>query len=420
MKTYVVGGAVRDALLGRANSDCDRVVVGATAEQMTAAGFIPVGRDFPVFLHPRTKEEYALARTERKTAPGYRGFAFQADPTVTLEEDLARRDLTINAMAMADDGTIIDPYGGQRDLQARLLRHVSPAFSEDPVRILRLARFAARYQDFGVAAQTLALARRMVDAGEVDALVPERVWQELARGLLEARPSRMVEVLRSCGALARLMPELDRLWAPQPATVATGPRHAGEHLLRALDLAATLAASLPVRFACLVHDVDRTASAGSQQRSASSAAPLVPDLARRWRVPADCRVLAETVAHESALVNECQHLDAGALLDLLERCDALRRPERFADILLACECDVRAWPGAADAPYPQRVVLNRALQSAFTVDGADIAAREMRRGAAGPAVGSAIHAARVRAIEAALRSTEASNIAKPPQRLPGA
>lgn len=217
MKTYVVGGAVRDALLGLPVQDHDHVVVGATPEEMIAKGFTPVGKDFPVFLHPKTHEEYALARTERKTAPGYKGFVFHAAADVTLEQDLVRRDLTVNAMAQGEDGVIIDPFGGRKDLQARVFRHVSQAFAEDPVRILRVARFAARFQDFTVAPETNRLMQDMVEAGEVDALVPERVWQELSRGLMEARPSRMFEVLRACGALARIIPELDVLWGvPQP------------------------------------------------------------------------------------------------------------------------------------------------------------------------------------------------------------
>jgi len=257
MQIYRVGGAVRDRLLGLPVTDHDWVVVGATAEQMLAAGYTPVGRDFPVFLHPETKDEYALARTERKSGPGYRGFTVHADPSVTLEEDLARRDLTINAIAQADDGTLIDPYGGRSDLQAGVLRHVSAAFVEDPVRILRLARFAARWPRFRVAAETTALCRQMVADGEADALVAERAWQELSRGLMESQPSRMFEVLRDCGALERVLPEVARLWGvPQPA--AHHPEvDTGVHLMMVLDTAARLAAPLPVRWACLVHDLGK-------------------------------------------------------------------------------------------------------------------------------------------------------------------
>lgn len=304
---YVVGGAVRDALLGQPASDRDWVVVGATPDALRAAGFRPVGKDFPVFLHPETNEEVALARTERKSGRGYHGFVFHADEHVTLEEDLGRRDLTINAIAQGADGELIDPYGGQRDLAARVLRHVSPAFVEDPVRLLRLARLAARFHDFSIAPETQALLRRMVEDGEVDALVPERVWQELSRGLMQARPSRMFEVLRDCGALARLLPEVDRLWGvPQP------PAHhpeidTGVHLMLVLDQAARLRAPLPVRWACLVHDLGKgtTPSAewprhhGHEQRSAR----LAQAVAERLRVPGDCRELADAVAREHGNVD---------------------------------------------------------------------------------------------------------------------
>src|SRR4051812_279235 len=300
MQTYMVGGAVRDALLGLPVNDRDWVVVGATPQAMAEAGFLAVGRDFPVFLHPDTREEYALARTERKTAPGYHGFAFHADPGVTLEDDLARRDLTINAIAQAADGTVIDPFQGRRDLQARVLRHVTDAFREDPVRILRLARFAARFADFSVAPETLELMRDMVQEGEVDALVPERVWQELARGLMEDKPSRMFEVLRACGALARLLPEVDRLWGvPQP------PAHhpevdTGVHLMLVLDMAAQLQTPLTVRFACLGHDLGKgTTRAEELPRHIAHEArsvKLVQAMCERLKVPTDCRELAETVA----------------------------------------------------------------------------------------------------------------------------
>ncbi|KAB2936986.1 MAG: multifunctional CCA addition/repair protein, partial [Rhodocyclaceae bacterium] len=257
MRIYVVGGAVRDRLLGLPVQDCDHVVVGATPEEMLARGFRPVGKDFPVFLHPETHEEHALARTERKTAPGYKGFVFHTAADVTLEQDLARRDLTINAIACAEDGTLVDPFGGQADLAARVLRHVGPAFAEDPVRVLRVARFAARFADFRVAEETLALMRLMVDNGEVDHLVPERVWQELSRGLMEARPSRMLAVLHECGALAKILPELDRLFGvPQPAE-----HHpeidTGAHVLRVVDQAAARHFALPVRFAALLHDLGK-------------------------------------------------------------------------------------------------------------------------------------------------------------------
>jgi tRNA nucleotidyltransferase (CCA-adding enzyme) len=404
MQAYVVGGAVRDALLGRGGVDRDWVVVGATPGEMTAAGYTPVGRDFPVFLHPQTKEEYALARTERKTAPGYHGFSFHAAPDVTLEQDLARRDLTINAMAQAGDGALIDPYGGRRDLDAKVLRHVGEAFAEDPVRILRLARFAARFADFGVAPETMALMRRMVEAGEVDALVAERVWQELARGLMEAKPSRMFDVLRDCGALARLLPEVERLWGVPQRADHHPEVDTGVHLMMVLDMAARLVAPLAVRWACLGHDLGKGTTPadalprhlGHEQRSAR----LLRKIGERLRVPTDCRDLADVVAREHGNVHKCLDLAAPALLRLLERCDALRKPRRFDDVLLACECDARGRLGRADDPYPQRARLREALDVALAVDASAAAAEAMARGLEGPKVGEAVRAARLRGLEA--------------------
>jgi tRNA nucleotidyltransferase (CCA-adding enzyme) len=399
-EAYVVGGAVRDRLLGRPVNDRDWVVVGATAEQMLAAGFRAVGRDFPVFLHPRTNEEYALARTERKSAPGYRGFVVHADPSVTLEEDLSRRDLTINAMALAPDGRLVDPHGGARDLRDRVLRHVSPAFAEDPVRILRVARFAARFADFRIAPQTLALMRTMVEAGEVRALVAERVWQELARGLMEARPSRMFELLRDCGALRVLLPEVERLWGvPQP------PAHhpevdTGVHLMMVLDEAARVQASLPVRFACLCHDLGKGTTPAEQWPRHIGHEPRSAKLARalceRLKAPVDCRELAELAAREHGHVHASLDLQAAAQLRLLERCDALRRPTRFADLLLACECDARGRLDFEQRDYPQRQRLLQALAFARGVDTAAVAQRFADR--SGPQIGEAIHAARVEAL----------------------
>jgi len=391
MRAYVVGGAVRDALLGRSGVDRDWVVVGATPDEMTAAGYTPVGRDFPVFLHPQTKEEYALARTERKTAPGYHGFSFHAAPDVTLEQDLARRDLTINAMAQAEDGTLIDPYGGRRDLEAKVLRHVGEAFAEDPVRILRLARFAARFADFTVAPETMALMRGMVEAGEVDALVAERVWQELARGLMDAKPSRMFDVLRDCGALARLLPEVDRLWGVPQRADHHPEVDTGVHLMLVLDMAARLAAPLAVRWACLGHDLGKGTTPadllprhlGHEQRSAR----LLRQIGERLRVPVECRELADAVAREHGNVHKCLELSPQALLRLLERCDALRKPRRFDDVLLACECDARGRGGREDAPYPQRARLREALDVALAVDASAAAAEAMARGLEGPKVG---------------------------------
>lgn len=403
---YVVGGAVRDALLGLPASDRDWVVVGSTPEELVAAGFRPVGRDFPVFLHPETGEEVALARTERKSAPGYRGFTIHADPSVTLEEDLLRRDLTINAIARAEDGTLIDPHGGRRDLQARVFRHVSDAFVEDPVRLLRLARLAARFTDFTVAPETEALLERLVADGEVDALVPERVWQELSRGLMEARPSRMFEILRRCGALARLLPELDRLWGvPQP------PEHhpevdCGVHTMLVLDMAARLQAPLTVRWACLMHDLGKGTTPaellprhlGHEGRSAV----LAQAVADRWRVPTACRELADLVAREHGNLHRSSEFGAAAVVRLLERCDAFRRPERFAEALLACECDARGRTGLEDQPYPQRERLAALLDAARGIDTAAVAAAAAARGAKGPQIAAAIQMARADAVGAVL------------------
>ncbi len=406
MKMWMVGGAVRDALLGLPVNDHDWVVVGASPQELLDAGYVPVGKDFPVFLHPQTKEEVALARTERKSAPGYRGFTIHADPSVTLEEDLLRRDLTINAMAQGEDGTLIDPHGGQRDLRDKVLRHVSTAFTEDPVRILRLARFAARFADFQVAPETQTLMQQMVAQGEVDALVPERVWQELARGLMEQKPSRMFEVLRGCGALARLLPEVDRLWGvPQP------PEHhpevdTGVHLMLVLDMAARLKAPLSVRFACLGHDLGKgTTPADELPRHIAHEArsvKLVHAVCERLRVPTDCRELAETVAREHGNVHRSESLDAAAVMRLLERCDAWRRPQRFTELLLACECDARGRAGFEQQPYPQRERLQRALDTALAVDTAAVSAQALAQGRKGPAIGDAIRHARLAAVAASL------------------
>jgi len=420
MQTYLVGGAVRDRLLGLPGSDRDWVVVGASPKEMTDQGYLPVGRDFPVFLHPETREEHALARTERKSAPGYRGFVVHADPAVTLEEDLARRDLTINAMAVPQDQAgkerfestdLIDPYNGRVDLHAKTLRHVTDAFREDPVRILRVARFAARFDEFSVAPETMELMRQMVEAGEADALVPERVWQELARGLMERKPSRMFEVLRECGALKVLLPEVNRLWGvPQPE--AHHPEvDTGVHLMMVLDMSATLQAPLPVRFACLTHDLGKGTTPedvlprhiGHEQRSAR----LLKQVCERWRVPVDVRELADVVAREHGNIHRSGELNAAAVLRLLERCDAIRKPERFEQALLACECDARGRLGLEDRPYPQRLRLHVALQAALAVATEPIAQAALQRGAKGPDIGAAIGRARAEAIAQALAQPEA-------------
>jgi tRNA nucleotidyltransferase (CCA-adding enzyme) len=406
MQIYMVGGAVRDKLLGRPVNDHDWVVVGATPEQMVAQGFVAVGRDFPVFLHPETHEEYALARTERKNGRGYRGFVVQTSPDVTLEEDLARRDLTINAIAVGADETgveaIFDPYDGRRDIAQRLLRHVTDAFREDPVRILRVARFAARFTDFSVAPETMQLMREMVQHGEADHLVAERVWQELSRGLMEPLPSRMFEVLRECGALAVVLPELDRLWGVPQRPEYHPEVDTGVHVMLVLDMAARLAAPLAVRFACLVHDLGKGTTPqdvlprhiGHEQRSSR----LLKTVAERLRVPVDCRELADVVAREHGNIHRSGELGAAALVRLLERCDAIRKPARLDEILLACECDARGRLGYADAPYPQRARINAALAAVQSVVTSSIAAQAAAQGLQGAKVGERIHAARVRAV----------------------
>lgn len=417
----MVGGAVRDALLGLPVQDRDWVVVGATPDELVAQGFQPVGKDFPVFLHPQTREEYALARTERKTARGYRGFEVQASPDVTLEEDLARRDLTINAIAapaatptapgaafIADFDRLVDPYRGRQDIEQRVLRHVTDAFREDPVRILRLARFAARFADFSVAPATLSLMQAMVDDGEVDALVAERVWQELARGLMEDKPSRLFEVLRESGALRRLLPEVDRLWGVPQRAEYHPEVDTGIHLMMVLDMSARLKAPLAVRFACLTHDLGKGTTPadvlprhiGHEERSAR----LLKGVCERFRVPLDCRELADVVAREHGNIHRSGELGAAALVRLLERCDAFRKPQRFADVLLACECDARGRLGLDESPYPQRERLLSALHAAQAVATQPIAERAMAAGKSGKTIGELIQKARVAALQGWLDS----------------
>ena len=406
MQIYMVGGAVRDQLLGRPVNDHDWVVVGATPEQMLAQGYLPVGRDFPVFLHPATREEYALARTERKSGRGYRGFVVQSSPDVTLEEDLSRRDLTINAIAASADGisagAVFDPYNGVQDLHNRVLRHVTDAFREDPVRILRVARFAARFTDFTVAPETMQLMREMVEHGEADHLVAERVWQELARGLMEAKPSRMFEVLRDCGALAVLLPEVARLWGVPQRADYHPEVDTGVHLMMVLDMAARLSAPLTVRFACLAHDLGKgTTPADVLPRHIdheTRSAELLKDVAERLRVPVDCRETADVVAREHGHIHRSTDLSAAALVRLLERCDAIRKPERFAEILQACECDARGRLGFEESAYPQRPRLLAVLAAVQSVVTREIAAQAAARGQSGPQVGALIHQARVEAV----------------------
>ena len=408
MKTYIVGGAVRDALLGRAVADRDYVVVGSTPEEMERLGYRPVGKDFPVFLHPQTHEEYALARTERKVARGYKGFTVYAAPDVTLEQDLARRDLTINAIAQDAQGQLIDPYGGERDLKQGVLRHVSAAFREDPVRILRLARFAARFPHFEVAPETQALMVEMVQDGEVKALVAERVWQELAKGLMGHQPSRMLQVLRDCGALHILLPEVARLYGvPQP--VEHHPEvDTGVHLEMVLDQCARMNMPLEVRFAALCHDLGK----GNTHPSAlprhigheGRSAKLLRGISERLRVPQHCKELAEVVAREHGHIHGCLGLSAEAVLRLLVRCDALRRPERFAQVLQACECDARGRLGLQERAYPQAAHLRGLLKAALSVDTTTLSDQAMQQGLKGPHIGQHIDAARVLALKAAMAS----------------
>jgi tRNA nucleotidyltransferase (CCA-adding enzyme) len=405
MDIYRVGGSVRDELMGLPAGDRDWVVVGATPDAMVAAGYTPVGRDFPVFLHPVTHEEYALARTERKTAPGYRGFVFHADASVTLEEDLQRRDLTVNAIARAGDGRLIDPCGGQADIVARVLRHVSAAFAEDPVRILRLARFSARFSDFSVAPETMELMRSMVQAGEADALVAERVWQELSRGLMEARPSRMIEVLRDCGALAVVLPEADALFGvPQPAQY--HPEiDTGLHLMQCLDWAAAHGASLAARWALLAHDLGKGTTPREEWprhiAHEARSAKLAREVAERLRVPVEVADIGRLVAQEHTNVHRARELRPETMVKLLERLDVMRKPERLADILLACEADHRSRPGFDAAGYPQAGIVRLAADAFRAVDAGAIARGLARSGAApGPVIARAVQAARVAAVTA--------------------
>ena len=420
MQIYMVGGAVRDTLLGLPVHDRDWVVVGSTPEEMVTLGYLPVGKDFPVFLHPQSREEYALARTERKTARGYHGFEVQASPEVTLEQDLARRDLTINSIAAcartastaADFEALIDPYGGQRDLKDKVLRHVTSAFREDPVRILRVARFAARFADFSLAPETLQLMRDMVAEGEVDALVAERVWQELARGLMEARPSRMFEVLRDCGALQKLLPEVAALWGVPQRAEYHPEIDTGVHLLMVLDMAARLEAPLPVRFACLTHDLGKATTPahvlprhiGHEERSAG----LLKGVCERLRVPVDCRELADVVAREHGNIHRSAEFSAAALVRLLERCDAFRKPQRFADVLLACECDAKGRLGLQNSLYLQRPRLLGVLAAAQSVQTRPIADDAQQTGLDGRKIGELIHAARVTAVAQGLAAAASS------------
>ncbi|MGB1580901.1 MAG: multifunctional CCA addition/repair protein [Nevskiales bacterium] len=402
MKTYLVGGAVRDELLGLEVGERDWVVVGATPEEMAAQAYKPVGKDFPVFLHPQSKEEYALARTERKTARGYHGFDFYTGPDVTLEDDLIRRDLTVNAIARdLQSGELVDPYNGRADLEQRVLRHVSPAFAEDPVRILRVARFYARFLPLGfsVATETLELMRQMVANGEVDALVPERVWQETRRALMQAAPQAFFQLLRDCGALEKLFPELDALFGiPQPA------KHhpeidCGVHVLMVLEQAARMQAALPVRYACLCHDFGKGRTPSfvlpAHRGHEKAGLPLVEALSKRLRVPNDCRDLALLVTEFHLHVHRALELKPATLLKLFDRLDVWRKPERFEHFLQACECDARGRTGFEDRGYPQTNYLRQALQAALVVTAQAVVAD----GYSGKAVGRELAKRRLLALK---------------------
>ena len=415
MQVYLVGGAVRDRLLGRTVGERDWVVVGATPAELTEQGYAPVGKDFPVFLHPQTKEEYALARQERKVAPGYHGFTTVFSPQVTLEEDLKRRDLTINAMAEDADGRIVDPYGGQRDLAQRLLRHVSDAFVEDPVRVLRVARFAARYADAGfrIAPETAALMNRMTASGEIAALTPERVWRETARALLEPCPDVFFDILRSCGALAVLMPELAALhgvpqppqWHPEVDTFV--------HVMLALRCAAQRQAPLSVRYAVLLHDLGKALTPKNRWPSHHGHEELglapIEKLSQRLRAPNECRELALLTSRQHTLVHRAGELRPATLMKLLAETDALRRPERFDELLLACECDARGREGLESRPYPQADYLRAVHAAAATAT----LTPDERQGLAGPQIGAALQEKRLAAVTAVRERLATANRADP-------
>ncbi len=402
MEIFLVGGSVRDKLLGLPHrGENDWVVVGSTEHEMLNQGFRRVGKDFPVFLHPETFEEYALARTERKKGKGYYGFECHASPDVTLEQDLSRRDLTINAIAEDVEGKIIDPYHGVSDLKKRVLRHVSPAFAEDPVRILRLARFAARFVPLGftIAEETMDLMRKMVDAGEVDALVPERVWQEMQRALNESSPSQFILVLKECGALARLWPDLDKLWGvPQPE------KHhpeidTGIHVILALNMAAQLTQDPEVRFAVLCHDLGKGKTPKiewpSHKGHEESGVPLIRDFCKHYRVPNNFRDLAVLVSRFHLHCHRAEELQASTLLKTLEKLDSFRKPERFEQFLLACEADAKGREGLENRSYPQADIMKRAYQAAKNVNIQDL----VTQGFQGEILGQKIHQLRVNAIK---------------------
>jgi tRNA nucleotidyltransferase (CCA-adding enzyme) len=403
MDTYLVGGAVRDRLLGLPPGDRDFVVVGATVERMRAAGYTQVGRDFPVFLHPRTGEEHALARTERKSARGHTGFVVHADPSVTLEDDLRRRDFTINAIAQRADGTLVDPFGGARDIEDRVLRHVGAAFAEDPLRVLRAARFMAKLAPLGfrVAPETLALMRDMVANGELAELSPERVWRELAKALRSARPSAFLRTLREAGALAAVLPEVDALYGVPQRAEFHPEIDTGTHVELVCDMAATLAPGDDlVGFAALVHDLGKALTPEAElprhvQHEQRGIAPVLA-LCERLRVPTEHRELAVIACREHLNVHRIDELKPATVHDLIARCDGFRKPQRIGQLATVCEADARGRAGLGDAPYPQAGTLRRLHAAALALRAADIAA-----GREGPAVGEALRKARIAAIAAA-------------------
>jgi tRNA nucleotidyltransferase (CCA-adding enzyme) len=415
VKVYRVGGSVRDELAGRPVADRDWVVVGSTPEELVRQGFRPVGRDFPVFLHPQTHEEYALARTERKRGRGYRGFAVCATPEVTLEEDLMRRDLTINAMARDELGALIDPFGGERDLAAGVLRHVSPAFAEDPLRVLRVARFAARY-GFEVAPETAALMRVLSASGELATLSPERVWQELARGLMEPHPSRLLAVLRECGALRALLPEIDALFGV-PRVIGSGvPFDAGATVARSLDVAAARAEPLPVRFALLVHDLGPAVAPPEEWpvhgTHAATGVRLAARVSSRLRAPSDCRDSARLAAGWAATVDAAADLAPAKLLALLARSDALRRPERLDALLAVCGCRAAADPDSFAEGYPPAAVIREALEVVRGVKVSTVASLASREGGD---IARAIRGARLEALREWKRARRGDRSGRPAQ-----
>lgn len=400
MQVYLVGGAVRDQLLGRTVTEHDYVVVGVTPQQMLAQGYMPVGSDFPVFLHPQTKEEYALARTERKSGVGYGGFTFYTSPDLSLEDDLIRRDLTINAMAQTTDGQIIDPYGGQQDLAQRILRHVSPAFVEDPLRVLRVARFAARYADLGfqVATETLALMQQLVEQGELAYLSPERIWKETQRALTETRAEVYFEVLRACGALKAIMPEVDALFGVPQRPEYHPEVDTGIHTLMTLQRACEQQYSDRVRFAAVLHDLGKALTPADQlprhvEHEARGVEPI-RQLCQRLKVPTQYQQLAELVCREHLLCHRVMELRAGTIWRLLQRLDVLRRPERVEEFIQACECDARGRLGLEQRPYPQADFLRHAIQQVRAIRSTDLPAHIQ-----GPAIGEALINARITALE---------------------